>query len=57
MDEVKKYRKRIERRYKDRRGSGRRRAQYKPPPFWTPGVIWQFVVLIMMGLWMALSSD
>lgn len=63
MDEFGTYRERLERRYKDRRKDVRRgqrsrsKVNYKPPSFWTLTIIWQFVIMVLLGLWMALFND
>lgn len=55
MDEMELYRAKIEKRYHDRRKvdrrdeGGRRKEDYKSPPFFTLGFIVQFLTLIIGG--------
>lgn len=56
MDELEKYRAKINRRYHNRRTlnrhieGGRRTIDFKSPPFWTLGFIVQFLTVVLGGL-------
>lgn len=62
MDEMEKYRLKIERRYRRRRtgarylSGGRRGADYKSPPMFTWGTTIQFLTLIVGGALMLLLA-
>lgn len=62
MDELKKYKERIEKRYNNRRNKtrykndGRRREDYHSPRFWTWGFVMQLFTLVIGGLVMLFAG-